>query len=238
VAQAERLVAGLRDLLGGDLVGAYLHGSEVLGGGGPHSDLDVIAVSRRRTTGAEKVRLLELCRSVSRQPRPLELDFVVASEIRPWTHPAPYDFHFSESNTAQSGTNTDLAAVVTMALAGDRALYGPPAAEVFDPVPRADYHDAILRDADDPLRPHTRNTILPLARVWAGLSSDRVHSKETAAAWALERLPREHRAVLERAVAIYRGAEQDRWDDVWPEVEAYAHYVSAEIQQAISPTQT
>ena len=173
---------------------------------------------------------------MSRQPRPLELDFVVAAEIRPWTHPAPYDFHFSESNTAQSGTNTDLAAVVTMALAGDRALYGPRAAEVFDPVPRADYHDAILRDADDPLRPHTRNTILTLARVWAGLSSDRVHSKESAAAWALERLPREHRAVLERAVAIYRGAEQDRWDDVWPAVEGYAHYVSAEIRQAILPT--
>ena len=238
MAQAERLVAGLRDLLGGDLVGAYLHGSEVLGGGGPHSDLDVIAVARRRTTAAEKIRLLELCRSVSLEPRPLELDFVVAAEIRPWRHPAPYDFHFSESNTAQSGTNTDLAAVVTMALAGNRALYGPPPADVFDPVPRADYHDAILRDADDLLRPHTRNTILTLARVWAGLSSDRVHSKESAAAWALERLPPEHRAVLERAVAVYRGEEQDRWDDVWPDVEAYARNVSAEIQKAINTAST
>jgi hypothetical protein len=31
-------------------------------------------------------------------------------------------------------------------LLGDKALAGPPPAQVFDPVPRSDYVDAILRD--------------------------------------------------------------------------------------------
>ena len=238
MTQADRLVHGLRDLFGDDLVGVYLHGSEVLGGGGPHSDLDVIAVSARRATPGERVRLLELCRAVSRQPRPLEFDVVIASELRPWSHPAPYDFHFSElqKEGAGHGTNRDLASVVTMVLAGNTALHGPPPAQVFDAVPRADYHDAILKDTEtveEYLPWDTRNVILTLARVWAGVASEPVHSKESAAAWALERLPAEQRPVLERAIAIYRGEEDDRWDDLLPEVDAYAAYVLSEIEKAI-----
>jgi len=235
MTQADRLVHGLRDLFGDDLVGVYLHGSEVLGGGGPHSDLDVIAISARRATPGERARLLELCRAVSQQPRPLEFDVVIASELRPWSHPAPYDFHFSElqKEGAGHGTNRDLASVVTMVLAGNTALHGPPPAQVFDAVPRADYHDAILKDTEtveEYLPWDTRNVILTLARVWAGVASESVHSKESAAAWTFERLPAEHRPVLERAVAIYRGEEDDRWDDLRPAIDAYAAYVLSEIR--------
>ncbi len=241
--QAEWLVDGLRELFGDDLAGVYLHGSEVLGGGGPHSDLDAIAVSARRSTPDERLRLLELCRAVSRHPRALEFDFVVTSGVRPWSHPAPYDFHFSELQTsgAGPGTNRDLASVVTMVLAGNTTLHGQPPAEVFDPVPRADYHDAILKDAetvDEYLPWDTRNVILTLARVWAGVASEPVHSKESAAAWTLERLPAAHRPVLERAVAIYRGEEDDRWDDVRPAAAAYAAYLLSEIEKAISTAST
>jgi len=251
VTQAERLVAGVRELLGDDLLGAYLHGSEVLGSGGPHSDVDVIAVSRRHTTPAEKGRLVQLLLAVSRKPRPIEFDLVVASEIRPWRHPAPFDFHYSElwrkqfeSGTLEPwsrATNRDLASAATMVLAGNTTLYGPPPAEVFDPVPRADYRDAILKDVDtvdDYLTWDTRNVILTLPRIWAGIASEGVHSKESAAAWALERLPAEHRPVLERAVAVYRGAEEDRWDDIGRQVEAYAAYVLSEISRAMSTAST
>jgi streptomycin 3"-adenylyltransferase len=209
----------LRELLGDDLVGVYRHGSEVLGGGGPRSDVDILGVVARHITGDERIRLVELCRTVPR----LEFDLVVATEIRPWRHPAPYEFHFwaGRGEGLGPGTNTDLAAVITMTLAGQRTLYGPPPSEVFDPVPRADYVAGILRDVDDP-------NVLMLARVWAGVSTDEVHSKLRAAEWALQRLPTEHRRVLEHAVAYYRGERDDPPEDV----DAYVAYVQNAIRTA------
>ena len=87
--QIELLVEGVRGVLRGDLVGAYLHGSGVLGGLRPDSDIDVVVASTRRTTGDEKRRLIDLLLSISgrraslRPGRPIELDIVVESEIRP-----------------------------------------------------------------------------------------------------------------------------------------------------------
>ncbi len=77
--QVDGVVALVRDVLGEDVVGAYLHGSSVLGGLGPRSDIDVLVVSRRPTTRAEKRRLVDGMRALSIPPgrlaegRPLEL---------------------------------------------------------------------------------------------------------------------------------------------------------------------
>jgi streptomycin 3"-adenylyltransferase len=238
-------------VLGDDLVGVYLHGSAVLGGGGPHSDVDVLAVAKRRTTREEKQGLVDLLLKLSRNPSPIEFDLVVEAEVRPWRHPAPFDFHYSdlwrrefeagELEPWTSATNRDLASALTMVLAGNTTLYGPPPAQVFDPVPRADYHDAILKDippSDWFVQQDTRNLVLTLPRIWAGVASDGVHSKESAAAWALARLPAEHAPVLERAVTIYRGEREDFWDDIRPQIEAYAAYVASEIESAIKIAST
>jgi predicted nucleotidyltransferase len=245
-AQIERLVAGVVRVLRDDLVGAYLHGSSVLGGLRPHSDIDVLVVATRRTTPDEKQRLVDLLLDLSRAPRPIELDIVVGSEIRPWRYPPPFDFHYSDlfRKEFESGqlepwsmrTNPDLASVVTMALIGGSSLVGPPPSEVFDPVPREDYIRAILRDTDtvdEYLVRDTRNVVLTLPRIWSAIATDDVHSKDSAAAWALSQLPEEHRAVLARALAIYRGeAPEGSWEDLLPQVRAYADYVVARIRRA------
>ena len=251
--QIERLVDGVHDLLKDDLVGAYLHGSGVLGGLRPHSDIDMIAVVSRRTTPDEKRRLVDFLLAVSGTddsagtPRPIELDVVVESAIRPWRYPPEFDLHYSElwRKEFESGklepwpntTNVDLASVVTMALLGRSALFGPPPSEVFDPVPRRDYIDSILRDTktvDEYLDWDARNVVLTLPRIWSAVATDEVHSKDSAAAWALPRLPEEHRPVLERARAIYRGeADEAPWDDVLPQVRAYAGHVVSEIERAV-----
>jgi predicted nucleotidyltransferase len=250
-AQIDLLVAGLREVLRGALVGTYLHGSAVLGGFRPESDIDVVVVSTRRTTAEERRRLIDLLLSISgrkaslRPGRPIELDIVVESEIRPWRYPPPFDFHYSElwRERFQSGelepwtspTNRDLASAVTMVLLGDEPLAGPQPAQVFDPVPRSDYVDAILRDVetvDEFLPWDTRNVVLTLPRIWSAVATEAVYSKEGAADWALPRLPEEHRAVLERARAAYRGDAEDAWDDIRPEVRAYADHVVSEIERA------
>jgi predicted nucleotidyltransferase len=250
-AQVERLVEGLQDVLKEDLLGVYLHGSAVLGGLRPRSDIDVIAVSTRRTSSDEKRRLVELLLALSVRgsvgpPRPIELDVLVQSEIRPWRYPPAFDFHFDEllRKEFESGelepwpapTNRDLASAITMALLGESSLFGPPPAEMFDPVPRPDYIHAILRDTatvDQYLSWDTRNVVLTLPRIWSAIATDEVHSKDSAAAWALPRLPEEHRLVLERARAIYRGEPEEPWDDDLPQVRAYAAYVVSEIERCV-----
>jgi predicted nucleotidyltransferase len=245
--QIEPLVEGIREVLAGNLVGAYLHGSAVLGGLRPRSDIDVIAVVKRRMTAEQRRGVVDVLLELSGKPRPIELDVVVQSEIKPWRYPPRTDFHYFElrrpdfesGNLEPWSTEADreLASVVTMVLLGDTSLYGPPPVEVFDPVPRRDFIDVILKDTttvDEYLDWDTRNVVLTLPRIWSAIATDEVHSKDSAAAWALARLPEEHRPVLERARAVYRGdAEEEPWDDVLPQVRAYVAHVVSEIRRAV-----
>jgi streptomycin 3"-adenylyltransferase len=64
--QLDQIMALVRDVLGPDLVGAYLVGSAVLGGLRPESDLDVLVVSRRRTTHEEKQHLVDRLLAITR----------------------------------------------------------------------------------------------------------------------------------------------------------------------------
>ena len=78
--------------------------------------------------------------------------------------------------------------------------------------------------------------VLTLPRTWSAVATEAVYSKESAASWALPRLPEERRAILERARAAYRGEAEDSWDDIRPQVRAYADYVVSEIKRARTET--
>jgi streptomycin 3"-adenylyltransferase len=241
-AQIDRALACVGAVLGDDVVGTYLFGSAVLGGLKPRSDLDVMVVSNRPMSLEEKVRLQTLLRNESRRPRPLEVTVVVQDEIRPWRYPPRMDLQFGDwltdaferGNAEPSGSpeNPDLASLIRMVLAGGESLLGPPPSEVFDPVPRIDYV-AALRSGVEPLLSEldsdTRNVVLTLARIWAGVATDALRSKDQAADWALPRLPARLRPPLARARAIYLGEEDERWEDLRTDVRAYAGFVAGEI---------
>jgi streptomycin 3"-adenylyltransferase len=92
----------VRDVLGEDVLGAYLHGSAVLDGLRPGSDVDVLAVLRRSATTAERRALVDGLLDISgsrarRGPaRPVELTLVVQSDVRPWRYPPRSDFLYGE----------------------------------------------------------------------------------------------------------------------------------------------
>jgi predicted nucleotidyltransferase len=253
--QLDEVVGGMQAIVGSALVGMYQHGSFVLGGLRPDSDLDLLVVVSGPTNRDQKRALVELLLSVSRSRashevgRSIELDVVVASEIRPWRYPPAFDFHYSElwRDRFETGEiepwtvkeNPDLATVVTVALLGREPLVGPDPSEVMDPVPREHYVEAILRDVDtvdDYLTWDTRNVVLTLPRIWSAIATEAVHSKESAARWALPLIPEERRAVLEKALSAYLGETEDSWDDVRDETRAYADAVLAEIQRARNST--
>ncbi len=63
--QIDRIAGLVRDVLKENAIGAYLHGSSILGGLGPHSDIDVLVVCSRGTTPEEKRALVRRLLAVS-----------------------------------------------------------------------------------------------------------------------------------------------------------------------------
>ena len=251
--QLDRVSSFVRDVLGPDALGAYLFGSAVLGGLRPESDLDVLVVSKRRTTREEKQQLVDRLLTISGRRAPdgrwrrVELTIVVERDIKPWRHPARFDFQYGDwlRREFESGnvepwprtTNPDLASLITMVLLADAPVLGPPPAAIFDPVPHNDLLSAIVGDIDAllcDLDADTRNVILTLARIWSTVATGVIRSKDAAADWALGRLPEEHQAVLARARAIYLGDEEERWDDIQPQLRPHADHVVAEIKRLYS----
>ncbi len=247
VSQETDAVRVVRDVLGADVVGAYQHGSAVHGGLRPHSDVDVLVMARRRTTVQERRALVEGLLAISgtyprRGPaRPIELTLVVEDDVRPWRYPPRCEFQYGEwlrdeferGLTPAPTTSPDLALLITMVRQGHNALAGPPPDEVLDPVPWADLVRALVAGVSDLLgevESDTRNVVLTLARIWTTLATGTIFSKETAADWALDRLPSQHHAVLAHARAIYLGDRDDRWQDLLPYVRAYADYVTSAIE--------
>jgi predicted nucleotidyltransferase len=246
--QLERTLTLVREVLDADLVAAYLFGSAVFGGLKPESDLDVLVVSKRPTTHAEKQRLVNglLAASMRMTPqgmwRRIELTVVVHREVKPWSYPPSFDFQYGdwlrsafESGNVEPWPTTvdpDLAVLITMVMLANTPVLGPPPAEILDPVPAGDLLSAMVDDIDrlrGDIGSDTRNVILTLARIWSTIATGVIRSKDAAADWALDRLPEEHRPVFARARGVYVGDQAERWDDLKDHIGPYADYVVAEI---------
>ncbi|HSL34148.1 MAG TPA: aminoglycoside adenylyltransferase family protein [Candidatus Limnocylindrales bacterium] len=248
MAQTDEIVRIVRDVLGDAVIGAYVHGSAVLGGLRPTSDVDVLVVLRRRTTVAERRHLVDRVMDISgrrarRGPgRPVELTIVVQSDVRPWRYPPRSEFQYGEwlRDEYERGLvpsrepSPDLAPLITMALAGDTALFGPPPAELLDSVPVEDLRRAIVEGVPgllEDLDSDTRNVILTLARIWSTLATGEIRSKDAAADWALAHLPDEDQPMLARARAFYLEGDEGAWADVRPDVRSLADRLVSEIER-------
>jgi streptomycin 3"-adenylyltransferase len=234
------------EVLGAGVIGAYAHGSAVLGRLQPLSDVDVLVVIRRRTTHAERRALVDGLLGISGpwppvDRRPVELTVVVQSDVRPWRYPPVMDLQFGEWLRAElergrpldpPAPTPDLAPVLTMVVAGNHPLVGPPPAEVLDPVPPDDLrramHDVVPGLLLD-LEGDTRNVILTLARIWTTLVTGELCSKDAAADWALARLPDEHRAVLQHARAVYLGEADEDWSELGTRVGPHVEHVLRQV---------
>jgi streptomycin 3"-adenylyltransferase len=249
--QLDRVIEIVQDVLGDDVAGAYLFGSAVLGALRPESDLDVLVVARRPVALREKERLVKRLLEISGRETPagrwrrVEVTVVSEQEIRPWRYPPRMDFQYGDwlrgafascdPGPWQARECSDLASLVTMTLLADTTLVGPPPADLLDPVPHADLLEATAGDLDGIVAgledDDTRNVILTLARIWRTTATGEIVSKDAAADWALERLPEEHRTVLARARAVYLGDEEERWDDLEPQLRPHIAYVRTEIER-------
>ncbi|MCB5165813.1 DUF4111 domain-containing protein [Streptomyces bambusae] len=244
--QIRDIVQLVGEVLGPEALGTCLHGSAVLGGLRPASDLDLLVVARRTLTDSERRALLAGLLRISDPTaggRPVELTVVTRSAVRPWRYPPTADFQYGEWLRADYEAGLvprpepapDLAVLLTTARADGRALAGRPPGDLLDPVPRADLARATAAGVPgllDDLDADTRNVLLTLARVWCTLATGDIRAKDTAADWALERLPAEHRPVLAHARRLYldcRYSEESWSPGLTAQVRPHAQRVLAEI---------
>jgi predicted nucleotidyltransferase len=254
--QTERALRLVREVLGQDVLGAYQHGSAVLGGVQPTSDIDILVVTGRLATLVEKRRIVQGLMALSAPfPPPglercVELTVVAQAQVRPWRYPPSFDLQYGEwlrqrfergdSLPLQPAVNLDLTTLLTIVLLGDQPLFGPPPGELLDPVPAEDCIKAMVSDIDgfmDEFEDDTRNLLLRLARIWQTVVTGVIDRKDRAAAWARERLPSEHQQLMVRARAMYLGRQPDAWTHLAFEARAGANYMIAQIRREVARRQ-
>ncbi|MFG3550228.1 aminoglycoside adenylyltransferase family protein [Streptomyces sp. NPDC047725] len=243
--RTDHLVALVLRRLGDGVLGVFAHGSATLGGLRPHSDLDLLVVVRGRTTHAQRAlltrELLEVSGGEGR--RPVELTVVARDDVRPWRYPPRREYQYGEwlreeytrGAVPEPEDDPDLAPLLTMALRADAPLYGPPPAELLDPVPHEDLRRAIAAGVPGlmaELGTDTRNVLLTLARIWSTLVTGDIRAKDAAADWALPRLPAAHRPALAHARAVHLGCEEESWTGLRDAAGACAAWLGGEIRGA------
>jgi len=251
--QLEKVVRLTAEVIGDDLIGVYLHGSSVLIGLRPASDVDILALARRSLDERQRRALVAGILEVSGAAvgaRPVELTVVTQSEVRPWRYPPTCDFLYGEWLRGEyevgivptRGPMPGLALDVAVALAGDHPLVGPRPADVLDAVPP----DYLIRASVDgipglleSLPGDTRNVLLTLARIWTTLATGTIVSKDDAANWVLGRLAPERRPALEYARRLYLTTSyaDETWSDALKaQVGPCVDEIVAQIQLAASGT--
>ena len=249
--QLDALVALVRAVLGEAAIGGYLHGSTATGRLQPTSDLDLLVVTTRPMTDDERRALvtgiLPLSgRGAAKGPaRPVELTVVVRDDVVPWRLPPTEDFLYGEWERAayEAGDlprrrpNADLAPLLAMVLAARRAAFGPPPAEVLDPLPPDDLVRGVVAGIPGllgDLEGDTRNVLLTLARILATVETGAIVAKDEAAALVLPRLGARQRVVLERARDAYHGPDYGSFADVEADVRPCADALIRAIDEAVA----
>ena len=202
-AYHEQVVARLQALLGAELVGVYAGGSIVLGGYDPNrSDLDVAAVCRRPLSIESKLELGDALRHESLPCPARGLEFVLYPfrSVREATVEAGFELNLNTGRAMRftletaPGETSRHWYVIDRAILREhgRTLFGPPAQEVFAPIPR----ETLLPVLYESVRWHQEaedareddNAVLNACRAWRYAVEGVWSSKPDAGAWAHARV--------------------------------------------------
>jgi streptomycin 3"-adenylyltransferase len=237
--------------LGATLHAIHLYGSALDGGLKPHSDVDLLVTLSARMDDSVRPHLLRDLLMVSAPPgedsslRALEVTVVALGEVVPWRYPARRELQFGEwlRKDIEAGVfdrstmDMDLTILLKKARMSSIALVGPPAEEVFDPIPEEDFFRVLAETPEQWREPvdwqgDERNIVLTLARIWYSVATGKIVSKDAAASWALERLPAEYRPVLETARQAYLCGDDKDLAALAGQVGAFIAFAKSAIAKA------
>lgn len=212
------LVAGVRDVLHDDFVGAYLQGSFAVGDADEHSDVDFVVVTANEVTPAQEAALQAL------HARLFALDVAWAqhlegsyvSQARLWhVDPARSPLLYLDNGASELVRDPHCnTAVVRWSLREHGVvLAGPDPKQLVAPVSAAQLRDearaavrAYAEWAPEPTRTGGMSRwkqsylVVTFCRLLHTLESGRVTSKRAGATWALDALDPEWRSLIQSAI--------------------------------------
>ena len=247
-AQVQTFCTEVRNLLGDNLVAIYLHGSLAMGCFNPElSDIDLLVIERQGMSVETKYRLIDSLLSISNAPRPIETSFLVEQDIHPFSHPLPYDLHYSETwrkreskeqvngswqhRNDETKHDVDLSAHLMVSLHRGVTLYGPSPTDILPTVPSEGYKKAIVGDyidARDERSVMAFYFVLNACRVHAFIFKGYILSKDEGGMYGLEQLPTSPHSVIKQALMVYRGERVEKPFDE-SELDDFAAYMDAKI---------
>ena len=217
----QRIKARYAELLQGNLVGIYLHGSLAAGCfRWERSDIDFLVVVQEALTPEKKVALVETLYAL-KEEAPLEgfeMSVVTAEACRKAPYPMPYELHFSSRwirdyerdprgfCERMHGEDPDLTAHVLALHAYGTALLGPMIPRVFTAPKREDVLTALRydwQDVGEHLHEKPIYYVLNLCRALAYYRENLVLSKKEGGEWALKTLPKAYQGVIQAALNAY-----------------------------------
>lgn len=250
--QTTAAVGALGDILGDDLLAVYLHGSAILGGPRPQSDIDLIAIVRAPVTAERRDRLLSVLTALSGRhparpgcPRPIEAMVFLRRDLTPPPFPARAEFVYGEwlrdafvRAPDRSGPVSDPENTLILAQARlfARPLIGPPAAELLPEIAphliRRAMRDGLPALVEG-LAGDERNVLLTLARMWRTAVTGEFVTKDAAAAWAVARMPGGEAEALDLARRGYLGTAADDWSDRRGAAREAADFLRARVSEVV-----
>jgi streptomycin 3"-adenylyltransferase len=194
------------------LVGVYLHGSAVLGGYvASASDVDVLAVIAEPTDVRVQARMRDRLISTARRWPTIGLDLsVITAATAANLGDCPYELHVVADGDevravlgAGQGGDPDLILYAEVCRRHGPAVYGPPAGQVFAPVPQA----RLIRAVRDEVRwgqqhGHLSYAVLNACRAVRFATDGVLCSKLDGGQWMLAR--RSEEPVIQQALADQR----------------------------------
>ena len=160
----DRFTQQSKSILGDNLTGVYLHGSDVVGCfNEKKSDIDLLVVVKNDIPTDVKKQYLAMIYELNKDApeKGIEMSVVKESVCDPFVYPTPFELHFSAGHLdwyrsdpdgyakKMNGTDKDLAAHFTIISHRGKTLYGKGIPQVFAQVSREDYMDSIRSDIEN-----------------------------------------------------------------------------------------
>lgn len=225
-AYLDDVTQAVRQTLGGNLMGLYLHGSAVQGDFHSHlSDLDLLGVVSQSLPPAHRA---ELARQLPNEVRPVAakgLEVILCQHKAVQTPQFECPFEFALSTGPQwptvcepAGIASDILIHMALCHRAGRALTGPHPAQIFAPVPSmllrraliAELHwhlENLLAPLDDP---RGENAVLNAARSFHAAQTGAILSKSVGGRLWLDSYPGD--CLVEAALACRKNREQGPLD--------------------------
>lgn len=234
------------EILKGNLVGIYLHGSYAMGCfNEAKSDIDLIVVVNNLISDDIKRRYMDMIVDMngSAPKKGLELSVVRKEVCKPFVYPTPYELHFSAAHSEwyrkapwdyiarMNGLDKDLAAHFTIINHRGKCLCGERIEDVFGTVDSGYYFDSIREDisnAVEDIKDNPTYVILNLCRVLAYKKQGLILSKREGGEWGIGNVPEKYRHLIRTALKDYNADGAAEYDLIL--APQYAEYMIEKIR--------